>query len=157
MTNGNLLEFDDCTVEELHITPNAAHRQAGELPQPRVEVDFQVFVHRAEQNRFAVSLSIKSEEPVTEEHPLRFSIRVVGFFRVTEPMVDGKVHPDRAVNGLTLLYGMARGHIGTAAAWFGHPIMLPTVYFTDRVNAKIEETRKRELAEEPPLIEAATA
>jgi preprotein translocase subunit SecB len=150
------LRIENYYTEDLQVAANAAFRDDDNAQlQPRVTTDFHTFLHADEHDRFAVSLTIKSEEPVTEEHPVRFAIRIVGFFRVEEPIVDGKLPPGRVINALTILYGVARGQIDTAAGWFHHQILLPTVYFSDVVAARIASAKREEIEEHvPPQLEA---
>lgn len=157
MEKSKQLTVDDYNLEELQVTENAAYVGSNALlPQPAVDVDFSTFTHATDMSKFAVSLSVKSQEPISEDHPLRFSVRIVGFFTLAEPLTDGKLPLERAVNALTILYGMVRAYIGTTAAWFNTPLVMPTVYFTDLVNAKIASARQREIADsDQRLIQAA--
>ena len=147
MGNSTLLELNECQLEELTIEHNPDHRKEDgpALPLPQPTVDFNTYVHRTDQNRFAVLLTIGSEAP---EYPVRFSVRIVGFFTVAEPFSDGRVTAERAVNGLTILYGMVRSYLLTSAAWFSKPTLLPTVYFTDLVNARAAAAKKQSIASE---------
>jgi preprotein translocase subunit SecB len=141
------LEIEHYSLEELRIEINPDFNGEGR-ERPSVTVDFDVFSHSTQADQFAVSLAVKSQEPVGPEHPLQFSTRIVGFFRISEAaLIDGKLPPERAVNALTILYGIVRSQICTAGGWFEAPIILPTVYFTDLVNEKVVAARKRHAEE----------
>jgi len=157
MEKSKRLSLDSYHLDDLMVAPNAVFRKGGEVPQPVVSVDFRSFVHATNGHVFAMSLTIKSEEPIAEEQPLRFSITIVGFFTVEEPIVDGKLPPERAVNALTILYGIARGYLGTTAGWFDRTIVLPTVYFSDVIQERLSGTKHNEIAgADPPQIETGT-
>src|SRR5258708_679998 len=117
MEKSKLLEIDHYNIEDLHIAQNAAFRPDKHVAKPEVDVDFSLFIHKTELDTFAVSLVVKSREPIEEEHPYRFSMRIVGFFRASEPFANASIPPARAVNGLTMLYSLARGLLSTAASW----------------------------------------
>jgi preprotein translocase subunit SecB len=160
MEKSKQLTVETYQVEELHVTRNAAYREAdrGQFPRrPDVSLDFHAFTNKTELDQFALSLYVKSDEPATEEQPLQFSIQMTGFFRLAEALPDGKLPAERIVNGLTILYGIVRARLGDAASWFNAPIVAPTVYFTDLVAAKIEAAKKRESEPERLLDGASTA
>src|SRR5262249_55228258 len=91
-----------------------------------------------------VVLILKSGEPHTEGG-FDYSLQIIGFFSLPEPMRGQSVPSERVVNALTILYGIARGHLHTVSTWFGRRDLIPTVYFTDLVNEKVLAAR-RELA-----------
>lgn len=153
MEKSKRLSIDSHRLENLRVNLNPAWEDATATVQPRVEIDFNTYVHASEHDRFAVSLYIKSVEPVSAEQPLTFAIRLLGYFRLEEPIVEGKLPPERAVNGLTILYGIARGYLGTAAAWFNQQLVLPTVYFSDLVADRIESEKHREVTESPAPVQ----
>ena len=154
MEKSKQLSVDGYTFEELHVTRNPVFVRDNMTLEPVVAVEFNTFTHETDNMRFAVSLCVKSQEPLTQDHPLRFSVRIIGFFRLEEPIVDRKLHGDRVVNGLTILYGIVRAHLSTATGWFDKTLLAPTIYFTDLVNAKIEAARSREIENEQQPIEA---
>lgn len=156
MEKSKRLSLDSYYLDDLKVAPNAAFHNDGNVSQPPVSLDFQSFLHSTNGNLFAMSLTIKSEEPITQDQPLRFSITIVGFFTVEEPIVEGKLPPERAVNALTILYGIARGYLGTTGGWFDRTMVLPTVYFSDVIQDRLSAAKRDEVnASEAPQLEAA--
>jgi len=151
MEKSRLLDVDSYRVEELHFVPSTPEedQDGGLLFLP--EVDFSAFTHSAVQDKFAVSLSVSGKR-----EGLKFSLRIIGYFTVAEPFLDGKLPSERVVNALTILYGVVRGYLGMCAAMFGASVTLSTVYFTDLVKAKIESAKDLVVEEsETRLIEPA--
>ena len=151
------LEITEYQLEEVRIERNPEYSSASlELGRVGVSVDWNVFTNKDEVNRFAVGLIIKTCDPTAPgaSCPLKIVVRMVGFFTVSEPLSDGKVPFQITVNGLTILYGIARGLVGTAAAWFGgNTVVLPTQYFSERLRAKeLANTRTEQKALEVPTI-----
>src|ERR1019366_139773 len=151
MEKSRLLEVEGYSLEELHVAESSEGDQADGERSTLPDVDFRAFTHSTDPDKFAVSLRVGGKRG-----RLKFSLRIVGYFRVAEPFLNGKVPAERVVNALSILYGVVRGYIGTCAAWFDGSIVIPTVYFTDLVNAKIETARQRAIEEsEDRLIEPA--
>jgi hypothetical protein len=149
MEKSRLLEVDSYSLEDLHITESSAADDQDEKFLP--DVDFRAFTHATAADRFAVSLSVSGQHGA-----LTFSVRIVGQFTVAEPFVDGKLPSERAINALTILYGVARGYIGTATGWFDDSIIIPTVYFADLVAAKIAAAKEHVIEDsENRMLEAA--
>ena len=149
------LEITEYQLEELRIERNPEFVDGLDSGQIGVSVEFDVFTNQDEANRFAVGLIIKTCDPNVPgaSCPLKVVMRLVGFFVVSEALSDGKVPSPIAVNGLTILYGIARGLFGTAASWFARPTVLPTVYFSERVKAKeLANSRIEQKAIEVPTI-----
>jgi len=132
------LEILTYQLEELRIERNGAFdRDAGPV---EVSVDFDLFANENVPNQFAVGLIVQTCAPGESDTscPLKFLLRMVGVFATAEPLPDGQIPFQHAVNGLMILYGIARGAWGTASAWFGGSVVvLPTVYFTDRLRIKL--------------------
>ena len=134
------LEITAFELEELKIDRNASYEVSDSFGPVNVSVDFEVFTNRDDATQFAVGLIVKtccSDEPDVR-CPLKILARIAGYFVVSEPLAEGKVPVPIAVNGLTILYGIARGHLATATGWFGVPVVFPTVYFSERVRAKLQ-------------------
>lgn len=128
----SLLRIDGFRFEELHIAPVDP---AEMLPPGSVDVDFDLFVHPSERDRFAVGLrihgQIESREIAEATPALSFvRLRVVGFFRTAEEISDGAVPQIVAANGMALLYGIVRGVVTTAGGWFDAATVLPSVNFS---------------------------
>jgi hypothetical protein len=151
MEKSRLLEVDEYSLEELHVSESGEGRRSDGERLPLPDVDFRVFTHSTAPEKFAVSLSVGGRNG-----RLKFSLRIIGYFTVAEPFENSKVPAERVVNALSILYGVVRGYVGTCAAWFDDSIVIPTVYFTDLVNAKIEAERQHAVEEsEERLIESA--
>jgi hypothetical protein len=63
--------------------------------------------------------------------------RLVGFFLCAGEL-GSELPRDFAINGLTILYGLARGVIATATGWIDRSFLIPTVYFS-RLLAPVED------------------
>lgn len=138
------LNIDGFRFEELHIAPMG---QGGDGPPaggPPALVEYDLYSHPKDRHRFAVGLRIVAwvDAPETADAPsLRHEIRVsaVGFLTSTEELPDD-LPLILAANGLALIYGIIRGVLVTAGAWFEAPALLPTVNFTrmlrDRTRAE---------------------
>ncbi len=154
MEKRKLLEITSFRLEELHVESNPAASDDTDVQALDPHVEFNAFLHETDPKLFAVSLTVSS-------HPedvglLQFMARITGYFSVTEPFQKRKLNSERVVNGLTILYGLLRGHLSTVSSWFDESLIIPTVYFTDLVNAKIAAARTEELPEETAPLPAAT-
>jgi hypothetical protein len=153
------LEIDDYKLEELRIDRNAGFKEGSTDSGPiNPSVDFQVFMDAAQANRFAVGLIVKTcgDGPDTQ-CPLRVVLRIVGFFTVPAALPNGEVPFQIAVNGLTILYGITREIFRAASSLFGTPIHLSTVYFSERMRAKLESAPSEQKAIAPAETVVAVA
>jgi len=154
MEKRKLLEITSFRLEELHVESNPAARDDADIQALDPHVEFNAFLHQTDARLFAVSLTVSSQPK--DVGSLRFMARITGYFLVAEPFHNGKLNSERVVNGLTILYGLLRGHISTVSSWFDESLMIPTVYFTDLVNTKIAAVRAEELLEEAKPLPAVT-
>lgn len=146
------LEIEDFAMNSLRIEPNL--QAADDAPSSVLpKVEFNAYLHQTDATRFMVTLGIQSPELCE----FNFSAQVSGYFKVSEPFLEGHLSTQRVVNGLTILYGIARAHVATATSWFGAPVQLATVYFTDLVREKAEKTKAISDAKKPVLKKPAVS
>lgn len=132
------LKLEHCQLDRLEIEV-ASPEETETFVDDGIDVDYDLFVRDEDLSRFAIALTLDMQAPAGQPElfgPYVIRATVIGLFALLEPLTQSEVPEKFAVNGLTILYGMLRGIVGTATAWTGKPALLPTFYFTPLVKSK---------------------
>jgi len=142
------LNLNDYYIDELAFAANRDHEKSGTTT-GTLGVDFDI--KRSPENplNFMISLvvDVNPRDEDLERSNYRIHLKLSGFFSfdkgVNEEMINGMIYH----NGLSMLYGVARGTVAdaTATSWHGK-LVLPGVNFIELIKQKAEAAQKGQKA-----------
>jgi preprotein translocase subunit SecB len=145
------LNMTEYFVDEILVAANREYAPA-ETKSGTIDVDFDVRRSAESLLDFMITMSIelnKSDEAFLVSD-YRVILKLTGFFRfdegIDENIINGMIHQ----NGLTILYGVARGVVSqaTATSWHGK-LILPGVNFIELIKEKAAAAMPKKQVKKP--------
>lgn len=138
------LNLNDYFIDELSFAANR-EREAGGRVSGTIDIDFDIKRSGENPLDFMITqvIDINRRDEDFERGDYRIHLKLSGFFSfsegVSEEMIGGMI----AHNGLSILYGVARGTVAdaTATSWHGK-FVLPAVNFIELVKQKAGVVQK---------------
>lgn len=119
----------------------------------QVELGYSVEPHPEGAPEFAAFLSIRlgTEQLEKPNLPYDVSIRIAGVFQAARELRPLETESELVVNALTILYGVARGHVAqsTGVGMYGK-LVLPAVSFADLVEEGKPKPPSAEVSKRSP-------
>lgn len=142
------LNLNDYYIDEFAFAANRDHEKGG-TTSGTLGVDFDIKCSAESSLDFMISLvvDVNPLDADFERGEYRIHLKLSGFFSfdkdVSEDMINRMIHH----NGLTMLYGVARGTVAdaTATSWHGK-FVLPGVNFIELIKQKSEAAQKGQKA-----------
>lgn len=142
------LNLNDYYIDEFAFAANRDHER-GDAATGTLGVDFDIKRSAESSLDFMITLvvDVNQRDEDFERSNYRIHLKLSGFFSfvedVSEEMINGMIHH----NGLSMLYGVARGTVAdaTATSWHGK-FVLPGVNFIELIKQKAEAAQKGEKA-----------
>ena len=132
------LNLNDYFIDELAFTANR-EREAGGTSTGTIDIDFDI--NRSSENplnfMIAMVIDINRRDEDFERGDYRIHLKLSGYFSFNEGISEELINGMIAHNGLSILYGVARGTVAdvTATSWHGK-FVLPAVNFIELVRQK---------------------
>lgn len=140
------LNLNDYFIDELAFAANR-EREAGSTTSGTLSVDFDIRRSGEAPLDFMITLvvDVNPRDEDFERGDYRIHLKLSGFFSFTEGTSEEMINGMITHNGLSILYGVARGSVAdaTATSWHGK-FVLPAVNFVELVKQKVAA-----LAEKP--------
>lgn len=136
-----LLNMTEYFIDELFVASNRDYSPA-ETRVGTIDVDFDIRRNAENPLDFMLSMSIelnKSEESF-QVGDYRVILKLTGFFRFNDGVDENAINGMISQNGLSILYGVARGVVSqaTATSWHGK-VILPSINFIELIKKKAED------------------
>jgi len=134
------LNLNDYFIDEFAFAANR-EREAGSTTSGAIDIDFNI--NRSSENPldFMITqvIDINRRDEDFEQGDYRIHLKLSGFFSFAEGTSEEMINGMIAHNGLSILYGVARGSVAdaTATSWHGK-FVLPAVNFIELVRQKAE-------------------
>ncbi|CAH2031686.1 protein-export chaperone SecB [Trichlorobacter ammonificans] len=120
--------------------------EAGSATSGALNIDFDIKRSGDDPLDFMVTLvvDVNHDDKAFERGDYRIHVKLSGFFSFTEGTDEAMINAMIAQNGLSMLYGVARGTVAdaTATSWHGK-FVLPGVNFIEVIKQKAEAGKKR--------------
>lgn len=139
------LNLNDYFIDEFSFAANRDHT-AGSEASGTLNIDFDIKRSGDDPLDFMITLVVDIN-PLDEDFArgdYRVHVKLSGFFSFTEGTDEVMINSMIAQNGLSMLYGVARGTVAdaTATSWHGK-LVLPGVNFIEVIKRKAEAGKKR--------------
>ncbi|GBD99038.1 protein-export protein SecB [bacterium BMS3Abin07] len=138
-----LLDIDEYFVEELTVKSNPQYvKEASEGGEVGISFDIK---RKGKEPLFMISMSIKinKSKETFSLVPYRLSLKINGFFSFPEGTDEETIKKMIGLNGLVILYGIARGVVAQATANCLHgKFILPSMNFVELVKKKAHPSKK---------------
>jgi preprotein translocase subunit SecB len=138
------LNLNDYFIDEFRFAANRDH-EAGGTTSGTIDIDFDISRSGETPLDFMISLvvDINPRDEDFERGEYRIHLKLSGFFSFTEGVSEDMINSMIAHNGLSILYGVARGTVAdaTATSWHGK-FVLPGVNFIELIKQKAEAAQK---------------
>ena len=134
------LNLNDYFIDEFAFAANRK-REASSTTSGTIDIDFNI--NRSSENPldFMITqvIDINRRDEDFEQGDYRIHLKLSGFFSFAEGTSEEMINGMIAHNGLSILYGVARGSVAdaTATSWHGK-FVLPAVNFIELVRQKAE-------------------
>ena len=136
-----LLNIDDYVVEDFDIATNEDYKRPQKDEASGMAISFDI-KRKGKEPLFMLTLKVdlnKSERSASCG-PYRLSLRISGFFSFTESVDEETMHRMIGLNGISILYGLARGAVAQFTATCRHgKFLLPSVNFVELLKEKAEK------------------
>lgn len=138
------LNLNDYFIDEFSFAANRDHK-AGSEASGTLNIDFDIKRSGDDPLNFMITLvvDINHDDKAFERSDYRIHLKLSGFFSFTEGTDEAMINAMIAQNGLSMLYGVARGTVAdaTATSWHGK-LVLPGVNFIELIKQKAEAGKK---------------
>jgi len=142
------LNLNDYFIDEFAFAANREH-EAGGASSGTHGVDFDIKRSGDTPLDFMITLTVdvNPRDEEFERGEYRIHLKLSGFFSFTEDVSEEMINAMIAHNGLSILYGVARGTVAdaTATSWHGK-FVLPAVNFIELIKQKAEAAQKGQKA-----------
>lgn len=140
------LNLNDYYIDELSFVVNRDHVPSETLC-GTIDLDFDISRNPGNPLDFMISMrvDINPREEDFQKCDYRINLKLSGFFSFTEGTEDDTIRNMIAPNGLSMLYGVARGVVASATAlsWHGK-FVLPSMNLIEIIKRKAEVTSTAE-------------
>ena len=139
------LNLNDYFIDEFAFAANR-EREAGGTSTGTIDIDFDI--NRSSENpmdfMIAMVIDINRRDEDFERGDYRIHLKLSGYFSFNEGVSEELINGMIAHNGLSILYGVARGTVAdaTATSWNGK-FVLPAVNFIELVRQKAAALLKK--------------
>lgn len=138
------LNFNEYFIDEFSLAVNRTF-ESGEARTGTIDVDFDIKRSGDNPLDFMVTLLVylnKSDEAF-HRADYRIFLKLTGYFSFNEGVTEEAINGMIAPNGLSMLYGVARGIVSntTATSWHGK-LMLPAINFVELIQQKVMTEKK---------------
>ena len=140
----SLLNFENSIVEEIHIRKNPRFKKDKTIVLKHFKVSCQHY-RRGQEPKFMINMSIGNSKPMSksENYPYSLKMRIRGFFGFRKDTPEETMDRMIALNGVSILYGLARGIAMQNTANFQYgKFILPTMNFTQPSGKKAAAPKK---------------
>jgi len=138
------LNVNDYFIDEFAFTANRELERGG-ADTGSINIDFDIRRSGDDPLDFMITLvvDINHDDEDFERGDYRIHLKLSGFFRFDERVSEEQINGMIAHNGLSMLYGVARGTVAdaTATSWHGK-FVLPGVNFIEVIKQKAEAGKK---------------
>ncbi len=138
------LNLNDYFIDEFAFVANREHEAAG-ASSGTLSVDFDIKRSGETPLDFMITLvvDVNPHDEEFERGDYRIHLKLSGFFSFAEGVNEEMINAMIAHNGLSILYGVARGSVAdaTATSWHGK-FVLPAVNFIELIKQKAEAAQK---------------
>jgi preprotein translocase subunit SecB len=137
-----LIKLNDLFLTRVHVDwrpPNAKTKSPGDKP----FIDYNIFRNKKNNRLFALVLIVRahSGNPPKEDGQ-EIDAEIVGIFSFSKDATEEEMQNLIRINGLTILYGLLRGHLATMTGAFpGQKFILPSIYMNNII-PEVEQRRK---------------
>jgi preprotein translocase subunit SecB len=139
-----LLNFDEYFVEEVYVKANPKFEKK-DWNEGAIAISFDIKRKEMEPN-FMIPMAIKLNHAKKDSlnAPYQIILRITGFFSFPKGTDEETIHKMIGLNGLSILYGVARGVVAQATANCPHgKFILPSVNFIELMKSKAKESRTK--------------
>lgn len=134
----SLLNIDDFVVEDFSITTNPDYTRPEKEESDDIGISFDI-KRKGNEPFFMLTLQIdlnKSKKAYTCV-PYRIALKMSGFFSFAEGTEEEAMNKMIGLNGLSILYGIARGTVAQFTATCSHgKFVLPSMNFVELLKKK---------------------
>ncbi len=138
-----LIKLNDFFLTKVHVdwrVPNSKTKSPGDKP----FIDYNIMRNKEDQQLFALELTVRSHSGnPPKEDGQEIDAVIVGIFSFSENATEEQMQTLIRINGLTILYGLLRGHLATLTGAFpGQKYILPSLYMQNIIT-EVEERKKK--------------
>jgi len=138
-----LIKLNDFFLTRLHVdwrAPKAKTKSPGDKP----IIDYNVFQYKKNDRLFKLELMVRAHSGnPSKEDGQEIDAEIIGIFSFSKDASENEMHSLIRINGLTILYGLLRGHLATITGAFpGQRFILPSIYMNN-VILEVEQRRKK--------------
>lgn len=138
------LNLNEYFVDELAFVANHDHVSSGTRT-AALDMDFDISRNPSKPLEFMISMTvdINRRDEDFQNSDYRVHLKLTGFFSFTDGTTEETISSMIAPNGLSILYGVARGTVAnaTATSWNGK-FVLPAMNLTELIKQKAEAVTK---------------
>jgi preprotein translocase subunit SecB len=142
------LNLNDYFIDEFAFSANREHKANG-TTSGTLSVDFDISRSGENPLDFMITLvvDVNPRDEDFERGDYRIHLKLSGYFSFSEGVSEEMINSMIAHNGLSMLYGVARGTVAdaTATSWHGK-FVLPGVNFIELIKQKAEAGQKGQKA-----------
>jgi len=140
------LNLNDYYIDEFSFVANRDH-VPSETVCGTIDVDFEISRNADKPLDFMIYLrvDVNPREEDFQKCDYRIHLKLTGFFSFAEGTTEDRISNMIAPNGLSMLYGVARGFVGnaTATSWHGK-FVLSSLNLNEMIKRKAEVASKAE-------------
>lgn len=138
------LNLNDYYIDEFSFVANRDH-VPSETICGTIDMDFDISRNADNPLDFMIVLKVdvNPREEDFKKCDYRIHLKLSGFFSFADGTTEDRISSMIAPNGLSMLYGVARGFVGntTATSWHGK-FVLPSLNLTEMINRKGQTAAK---------------
>ena len=145
-----LLNINDYVVEELTVKGNSDYQKPAKVLEGQIDIDFNA-KRKDKEPLFMITMFIElnKSKQAFANNPYYVYLKINGFFGFPKGTDEETMQKMISLNGLVMLYGVARGVIAQVTANGAHgKFVLPAVNFIElikeRKTSEVEPKRKKE-------------
>lgn len=139
-----LLNFEEYFVEEISVKTNPQFEKKGQN-EGEIAISFDI-KRKDMEPRFMIPMEIKLNHSKKDSFnaPYQVMLKITGFFSFPKGTDEETIHKMIGLNGLSILYGVARGVVAQATGNCPHgKFILPSVNFIELMKAKSKKTHTK--------------
>jgi preprotein translocase subunit SecB len=139
-----LLNFEEYFVEEIYVKAKPKFEKKGRN-EGEIAISFDI-KRKDMELRFMIPMEIKLNHSKKDSFnaPYQVILKITGFFSFPKGTDEETIHKMIGLNGLSILYGVARGVIAQATANCPHgKFILPSVNFIELMKSKMKRPRTK--------------